>query len=93
MKPQNNKESDYVIKWMSLGHCARGPLRCEKCKEAEKLKKFYLLRADYEPSEYARPIIEIIKDGKRNFVGYVVIQGFKTQKKLKNMQISRDSIF
>ena len=61
MKPKNNKAVDYIIKWMSLPHCARGPKLCEKCKEAAKLKKFYLLKADYEPSEYARPTIEIIK--------------------------------
>ena len=83
MKPKNNKETDYIIKWMSLPHCARGPKWCEKCKEATKLKKFYILQVDYGPGEGARPTIEIIKDGKRDFVGYFVIQGFKTQNEAK----------
>ncbi len=79
MKPQTNKEVDYVIKWMSLGHCARGPKWCEKCKEAAKLKKFYILQVDYGPGEGARPTIEIIKDKKRNFVYYNVIKGFESK--------------
>ena len=79
MKPKNNKAVDYIIKWMSIPHCARGPKLCEKCKEAIKLKKFYILQVDYGPGEGARPTIEIIKEGKSNFVGYIVIQVFKSQ--------------
>ncbi len=76
--------ADYFIKYMSLGHCARGPSRCEKCKEAEKDKKYYILKADYEESMSARPTVELIKDGKKTHVYYNVIKGFKTEKEAIN---------
>ncbi|MHA1298485.1 MAG: hypothetical protein ACTSO9_03475 [Candidatus Helarchaeota archaeon] len=71
------EETDYVIRYMSIGHCARGPLQCEKCKEAEKNKKYYLLRIVYGESEHARPVIEITKNGKRQWVYYDTIKGFE----------------
>ena len=77
------QELAYFIKHMSLGHCARGPKMCEKCKEAEKNKKYYILKEDTNEEDYARPTVEIIKDGKRNFVYYKVIKGFDREKEAK----------
>jgi hypothetical protein len=49
MKRFDTKESIFVIRKMSILHCARGPLRCKKCKETEKEKKICLLKVYFEP--------------------------------------------
>jgi hypothetical protein len=58
-------------------HCARGPKRCETCKEYAKEKKWALL--DIAPNEHpmaARPMVEIEVNGEKVFMTYDVIRYF-----------------
>nr|MDO8079193.1 hypothetical protein [Candidatus Freyarchaeota archaeon] len=84
MKHFDKKESIYVIRKMSVPHCARGPLRCEKCKEMEREKKICLLKVYFEPGEIARPMIEIYKNGKKRLCEYDLAKTFEDEKEAKD---------
>jgi hypothetical protein len=84
MRLFDTKESFYVTRKMSVPHCARGPLLCEKCKEMEKEKKICLLKVYLEPGEIARPMIEIYRDGKKRLYEYDVIKTFENEKEAKD---------
>jgi hypothetical protein len=59
-------------------HCARGPERCEKCKELEmKGKKFCLLNVFLNAGKIARPMTEIYVGCRRIFGEYDIIKIFK----------------
>ena len=79
MNHNDTRESIYIIRKISVPHCARGPLRCEKCKEAVKKEEICLLKAYIEPGEIARPMIEIYKNGKNFLCEYDVVETFKNE--------------
>ena len=82
----------YIIKKMARLHCARGPKRCEICKEYSKDKKWALL--DIAPSENpmaARPMIEIEIDGEMVFLTYDVLKYF--DKKKEAIEYAKDKNF
>jgi hypothetical protein len=79
----NSKESIYVIRKMSVPHCARGPLRCEKCRIMEKEVKICLLKVHFEPGEITRPVIDIYVNGKKKFCEYDLIKTFENEKEAK----------
>ncbi|MEM2145061.1 MAG: hypothetical protein QW279_06855 [Candidatus Jordarchaeaceae archaeon] len=83
MERFDKKESIYVIRKMSIPHCARGPLRCEKCKEMEKEKKICLLKVNFEAGEVTRPIIEINKNGKKCLCEYDIVKTFENENEAK----------
>ena len=59
-------------------HCARGPLRCDKCKELDKKENSYaLIKVFLEPVNHASPITEIQINGEKIFGAYNVIQRFE----------------
>ena len=77
--------SDYIIRRMSIPHCARGPTRCEKYKEAAEIKKICLLQIYYEPGNIARPVIEIMKDGEPQYCEFDVEKIFEDENEAKDM--------
>ena len=79
MKEEDFSESNYVIRKMSLPHCARGPRGCAKCKEAAKNVKVYLLEVYFDPGTMARPMIEITVRGEKYFNVYDVIKEFENE--------------
>lgn len=64
----------YLIRRLVPPHCARGPRRCGKCRDA---KETYLLLdiAPERPNEIARPVIEV--DG--TFRPFDVVRRFETR--------------
>ena len=67
-----------IIKRMPRIHCARGPLRCNKCKELEEKGGSYsLIQVFLEPVDYASPITEIQVNGEKIFGAYNIIQRFE----------------
>ena len=66
--------TDFVMKKMARIHCARGPKRCDICKEYVTDLKWALLNVD--PTEHldaARPMIELEFEGEMVFVPFDVI--------------------
>lgn len=57
-------------------HCARGPARCEKCKEAHEEPASPKLLDVCPYGDVARPTIEIVRDGKTTFRSYDVLRTF-----------------
>jgi len=65
-------------------HCARGPLRCEKCKEFEKKgEDFALIKVYLKSGDIARPMTEIYVGCQRIFGEYNVIKRFANDKEAK----------
>ena len=71
--------SGYVLKKMAKIHCARGPKRCEICKEYAKELKYALL--DISPSEHpeaARPVIGLEINGENVWLPFDVVAYFSS---------------
>ena len=88
------KEHIDVIKKMPFVHCARGPALCKECARLAKDEPtFAVVRIYLEPVDYACPITEIVKDGKKIIGAYAIIQRFddiidaKKHAKEKNIDI------
>jgi hypothetical protein len=67
-----------VIRSLKPGHCARGPVRCEKCKIAEQQPPTPKLLDVCPYGDYARPTIEIVRGDAKAWRPYDVIQTFAT---------------
>ncbi len=65
-----------AIRALKPTHCARGPARCEKCKAAEKEPAMPKLLDVCPYGDYARPTIDIERDGKKLWRPYDVIRSF-----------------
>ena len=76
--PAQEEKFFYMIKSMSRPHCARGPAMCAKCREMEKTREICLLKV-YAQSDgkVARPVIEVTRDGQRQFLEFDVEKVFK----------------
>ena len=77
---------DYIklIKKMTLIHCARGPLRCEKCRKLEEEgEKFCLIKAYLKAGKIARPMTEVVNIDKKILCEYDVEKVFKDEKEAK----------
>ncbi len=74
----------YVIREMSLPHCAKGPKGCEKCREAAKDVKIYLLKVYPDPGTMTRPIIEVNVKGETSWMVYDVKESFKDKNKARD---------
>ncbi|MHA1148963.1 MAG: hypothetical protein ACTSR8_12055 [Promethearchaeota archaeon] len=71
------KEYVEIIKKMSFVHCARGPALCKECvRLAQYEPTFAVVRIYLEPVDYACPMTEFIKDGKKIMGAYAIIQRF-----------------
>ncbi len=75
--------SENIIRKISIPHCARGPKLCEKCAEAARNKKICLLEIFLEPTNVARPTIEIVTDGESNYYEFDVVKTFSSEAEAK----------
>lgn len=74
---EENRPQENIIRVLSPPHCARGPSRCEKCKEATETKKICLLRIFFDGGMITRPMIEIERNGKRSLLEFDVLRYFQ----------------
>ena len=74
-----NDSIEDIIRVISPPHCARGPTRCELCKEALKNSKICLLRLYSNGSEVSRPVIEVVREGERMFLPFDVMKYFESK--------------
>ena len=81
--PKDFGGDNYVIRKMSLPHCARGPKGCKKCQEAAKDVKIYLLNVYPDPGTMTRPIIEVNFSGETHWQVYDVVQSFETEEQAR----------
>lgn len=65
-----------AIRALKPAHCARGPARCEKCKEAEQKPATPKLLDVCPWGDAARPTVELERDGQRTWRTYDVLQAF-----------------
>ena len=72
-------EIEDIIRVISPPHCARGPTRCEQCKEALKNSKICLLRLYSNGSEVSRPVMEVTREGERMFFPFDVMKYFESK--------------
>jgi hypothetical protein len=69
--------SRYVIRRIRLAHCARGPARCEKCREMDREA---LCLLDVDPANYGRVtrrVIEIQVAGESVWREFDVVRVFE----------------
>ncbi|NHJ87778.1 MAG: hypothetical protein FK734_20115 [Asgard group archaeon] len=77
--------TNFVLKKMAQIHCARGPSRCEICKNYAKKKKWALL--ELSPSEHleaTRPVIEIEGGEEKIFLPFDVLAYFDSLREAIN---------
>ncbi|MFX0186945.1 MAG: hypothetical protein ACFE8A_04320 [Candidatus Hodarchaeota archaeon] len=78
-----------LIKELILIHCARGPLRCDKCKKlVAKGKKFCLIKAYLKAGKIARPMTQININNEEVFCEYDVEKVFVDENKAKKYAIN-----
>jgi hypothetical protein len=69
--------TQHVLKKMARIHCARGPKRCEICREYASDLKWALLEINPDDNPMAaRPVIEIDIDGEMVFMPFDVVAYF-----------------
>jgi len=83
MNPQGIDDSEYVISKIFVPHCARGPKRCEKCKQMAEEKKYCLLQIYFQGGTIARPVIELEKDDKRQWYEFDLHKTFTDENEAK----------
>jgi len=74
---------DYIniIKKMTLIHCARGPVRCNKCSKLEKQgEKYCLIKVFLKAGNIARPMTEIVLNNEKMLCEFDVVDVFKDKK-------------
>ncbi len=95
MSLKTNSEDEYppcqIIKEIPVIHCKRGPKNCKKCKEVYKIS--YALLDICPEGEYARPVTEVIFEGKKTYRVYDVIKRFNSIEEAKEYAIENQILF
>lgn len=68
----------FVIRRLHLPHCARGPARCERCRD-QGPAAICLLDTRPEPPEAARPVIALSAGGTAVHRPYEVVRTFASE--------------
>ncbi len=77
MSASNNESPSIdIIRVISPPHCARGPTRCAKCREAQEQVKICHIRLYLESGLMARPVMKYEIDGETSFFEFDVLQTF-----------------
>ncbi|MFX0055331.1 MAG: hypothetical protein ACFFAX_10285 [Promethearchaeota archaeon] len=76
---ENERSYEEMIRVISPPHCARGPNRCDACAEAAKTKVICLVRVYLDPGQFARPIMELSRDGDTSYYEFDVVRRFETE--------------
>ena len=86
-------ESVELVKKMTLIHCARGPMRCDKCKKLEEEgEKFCLIKAFLKVGNIARPMTMIVFNNEKILCEYDVEKVFRDKKEAKEYAINNNVI-
>ena len=70
------EDAIYVIREMKMMHCAKGPERCEKCRDMAKNSNFSLIKLLPGHSMVARPVLEVEINGEKQYFEYDIVQIF-----------------
>lgn len=74
----------YLVCRIRLAHCARGPQRCEKCREMDREVPALL---DIDPPRCgmaARRVIEVEVDGSKSWREFDVVRTFETEEEARD---------
>ena len=74
------ESSSLIIQKRRLIHCARGPNRCDKCRDMERETIICLVEYFPEPSGIARPVDEFEFNGKKIFCEFDIVRRFEDEK-------------
>ncbi len=83
MDSQGKEDSGHIIKQIFVPHCARGPKRCEKCKQMAEEKKYCLLQIYFHGGKVTRPVLELETDDKRQWYEFDLIKTFNDENEAK----------
>jgi len=72
-----------AIRMLAPGHCARGPMRCDKCKAAQQQPATPKLLDVAPYGDYARPTIEIVAGDVKTWRPYDVIRTFASSEEAR----------
>ncbi|MFW9847178.1 MAG: hypothetical protein ACFFD6_10545 [Candidatus Thorarchaeota archaeon] len=75
----DDRRFEEIIRKISIPHCAKGPQGCEACAEAAKVKVICLVRVYYDPGRFARPIMELSRDGGTAYYEFDVVRRFESE--------------
>lgn len=75
----DDRPFEEIIRKISIPHCARGPKGCSACAEAAKIKVICLVRVYFDPGQFARPIMELSRDGDTSYYEFDVVRRFKDE--------------
>ncbi|MFX1393987.1 MAG: hypothetical protein ACFFAH_10470 [Promethearchaeota archaeon] len=82
-------DSVELVKKMTLIHCARDPMRCDKCKKLEEEgEQFCLIKAFLKAGNIARPMTMIFFNNEKVLCEYDVEKVFKDEKEAKEYAIN-----
>jgi hypothetical protein len=76
---EDDRPYEEIIRVMSPPHCARGPHGCEECAEAAKIKIICLVRVYFDPGLFARPLMELSRDGDTSYYEFDVVRRFESK--------------
>jgi hypothetical protein len=76
---EDDRHYEEMIRVISPPHCAKGPHKCEACAEAAKIKVICLVRVYLDPGQFARPIMELSRDGDTSYYEFDVVRRFETE--------------
>ena len=86
-------DSVEIVKKITLIHCARGPMWCDKCKKLEgEGEKFCLIKAFLKAGNIARPMTMIFFNNERILCEYEVEKVFEDEKEAKEYAINNNII-
>ncbi len=83
MNSQGKEDSGHIIKKIIVPHCARGPKRCEKCKQMAKEKKYCLLQIYFQGGKVTRPVLELEIAGKTQWYEFDLLKTFTDKNEAK----------
>jgi hypothetical protein len=76
---EDDRPYEEIIRVISPPHCARGPHGCDACAEAAKIKVICLVRVYFDPGQFARPIMELSRDGDTSYFEFDVVRRFENE--------------
>ncbi|MHA1961278.1 MAG: hypothetical protein ACW99U_13730 [Candidatus Thorarchaeota archaeon] len=79
-----DRPSEEIIRRMTVPHCARGPSRCEKCKEAAQIERICLVRVFFDHGGIARPMMEIEREGAKLLLEFDVVRVFEDENEARD---------
>ncbi len=76
---EDDRPYEEMIRVISPSHCARGPHGCDACAEAAKIKVICLVRVYFNPGRFAKPIMELSRDGDKSYYEFDIVRKFESE--------------